>query len=530
MLQPEEGIIKALPRRDKANSRRHWPVFSASLAVVLIFWGLTPLQSSIFATKMINKTLQVPAFLSSSYLSLHDQTTTLTGLYAQSVYNIAWLNESLPPFMDREGMLAPFALTDNNDTVQLAETWTTNTRFYSVDINCEEPGYDGDDMTSSWGCKYDNSYMNLDPTLLKKGQYSAMYVGYWYEESMDSYLQGLCPKEANQTFLVRWLSSEAEIPVDKSQPQNINTTLWCRPFYYQQEVKATVAVPGMNVLDLVPIGLKEPLPSDLINITDFEWSMSQGYEKNNNRGSFPTSSWPNPKDRVQANFPELVWNYYLPNLASFALGAYQRPVQDYLDINNLKDSYQAAYRLLLARKLADILSTGVDHTDTVLATRHYQTQTVIMVPTFVYIVGGLLVTTTIIALLVFIIPSWKRTNLVSEPGSLASLMNLVGRDHHLVDVMSGEDRVTSQQLEKRFQDTTFVLHKGSYLEEPTLCYFDPKMQSRIKEDPAVNPTAPILPPELSWPAGLGFLMLQGLVLATLVYTYVRVQLHDGNQP
>jgi hypothetical protein len=180
---------------------------------------------------MIDKTLQVPAVLSTSYLSLEEQTTTLTGLYAQSVYNIAWLNESLPPFMDRQGMLAPFSLMDTNDTVQLAEAWTTTTRFYSVDVNCEEPGYDGDDMTSSWGCKYDNSYMNLDPSLLKKGQYSAMYVGYWYEESMDSYLKGLCPAEANQTFLVRWLSSEAQVSDGKSPPQNLNTTLWCRPFY-----------------------------------------------------------------------------------------------------------------------------------------------------------------------------------------------------------------------------------------------------------------------------------------------------------
>jgi hypothetical protein len=298
----------------------------------------------------------------------------------------------------------------------------------------------------------------------------------------------------------------------------------------QQEVKATVAVPGMNVLDMVPIGSKEPLPSDLINITDFEWSMSQGYEKNNNRGSFPTSSWPNPKDRIQSNFPELVWNYYLPNLASFALGAYQRPVQDYLDADSLKNSYQAAYRLLLARKLADILSTEVDRNNTALATRRYQTQTVIMVPTFVYIVGGLLVTTTIIALLVFVIPSWKRTNLVSEPGSIASLMTLVGKDLHIVDVMSGEDRATSQELEGQFQDTTFVLQKRSDFEEPTLCYLNPKMQSRLKEDPTVDPTAPILPPELSWPAGLGFLILQGLVMGALVYAYVRVQLHDGNQP
>jgi hypothetical protein len=295
----------------------------------------------------------------------------------------------------------------------------------------------------------------------------------------------------------------------------------------QQEVEATVSIPRMNVLDIVPIGSKTPLPSDLINITDFEWSMSQGYEKNKNRGSFPTSSWPDPKERIKSNFPELVWNYYLPTLASFALGAYQRPVQDYLDPEILKDSYQAAYRLLLARKLADVLSTNLNHTSTILATRRYQTQTVIMVPTFVYIVEGLLATTMIIALLVFVIPSWKRTNLVSEPGSISSLIILTGKDHHLVDSLSDKDSATSQELEEQFSKTTFALPKGNEYQGPALCYLGPGVQSGPKEAQIVNPTKPILPFELSWLFGLGLIILQGMVLAALVYTFVRAQLHNG---
>ncbi|KAI5243243.1 hypothetical protein E4T43_04239 [Aureobasidium subglaciale] len=76
------------------RTSRHWSTFMASTAVVIIFWGLTPLQSSIFATKTVQRISQVDSFTSSSYPSLQDQKTTLTGSYAQSVYNIAWLNES----------------------------------------------------------------------------------------------------------------------------------------------------------------------------------------------------------------------------------------------------------------------------------------------------------------------------------------------------------------------------------------------------------------------------------------------------
>lgn len=298
----------------------------------------------------------------------------------------------------------------------------------------------------------------------------------------------------------------------------------------QQEVRATVVPPEMHVLSIVPTSPKQPLPGDLINITDFEWSMSQGYEKNNNRGSFPTSSWPDPKERVQSNFPELVWDLYLPNLASFALGAYKRPVSDYLDAETLKNSYQAAYRLLLARKLADILSTDHNHAKTVPGTRRYQTQTVIMVPTFVYIVEGLLATTTFIGLLIFVMPSWRRTNLVSDPASIASLMTLACNDHPIVENMSTKDRATSQELEELFQKTTFALQRGINHQEPILRYLGPDVQFSSSKDLVAEPTAPILPPELSWRFGLGFIILQGLVVAGLAYTYARAQLHNGKVP
>ncbi|KAI5200694.1 hypothetical protein E4T39_05618 [Aureobasidium subglaciale] len=509
-----------------ADFQRHWAVFSASLAVVLIFWGLTPLQSSIFATKMIEKTLQVPGVWSESHLSLHEQKSTLTGLYAQSVYNIAWLNESLPPFMDRDGMLKPFSLAKHNDELQINETWTGVTTLYSVDVNCEQATFGSDSILSSWGCQYPNRFMNIQPSSMKRDQYSTMYTGYWYEESMDSYLKGLCPKEANQTFLVGWISGEPDAQNDETHHQNVNATIWCRPFYYQQEVKATVVPPKMTVIDIVPIGTKEPLPSELLNTTDLEWSMSQGYELNNNRGSFLTSSWPNPKDRIKTKFPELYWDYYLPNMASLALGAYQRPTSAYLDPEILGNSYQAAYRLLLARKLADIFSTTFTDADTMLATRRYQTQTVIMVPTFVYVVECLLATTIIVALLIWVVPSWKKTNLTSEPSSLASLMKLTSNDRSFVQRMYERDCATSQELRGLFQDTTFILNEGNTYQGPSLCCTSLETHTSSMQDRRSKPT-PTLPPELSWLSGVGFLALQFLVLTGLAYAYVRADLNDG---
>lgn len=179
---------------------------------------------------MTNKTLQVPAISSKSHLSLQDQKTTLTGLYAQSVYNIAWLNESLPPFMSRQGMLAPFSLENPDGVIESGETWTATTLYYSVDIDCEVPTWNASYIQSSWGCSASNT-LGLFEQNIKEGQYNTMYTGYWYEESMDSYLNGRCPLVANQTFLVRYLAGNSKDQDEEPQRQYVNTTLWCRPTY-----------------------------------------------------------------------------------------------------------------------------------------------------------------------------------------------------------------------------------------------------------------------------------------------------------
>ncbi|KAH0366132.1 hypothetical protein KCU65_g5613, partial [Aureobasidium melanogenum] len=508
-----------------AIRRKHWPTFLASAAVVVIFWGLTPLPSSIFATKTIQKAFRVATITSEAYLSLQDQKETLTGAYAQSSYNIAWLNESLPPFMNRQGMLAPFTLADGNEKLETSETWTAPTHYYSVDINCEVPTTDDHGyIVSSWGCHYSLANMNV-PYETKDDQYSLLYVGYWYEESMDSYLgNGDCPDHANQTFLIRWGRGRKNLTISENSPYPLeSSTLWCRPTYYQQEVNATVAPPSMSVMSILPTGPKRPLPVDLINITDFEWSLSEGYEVNNNRGEFLTSSWPDPQEQVHARFPELYWDIYLPTMASFALGAYQRPAADYLDPEVLKDSYQAAYRLLLSRKLADILMTDFKDGNQSSGTRDYSTQALTMVPTFVYVVEGLLGITVFAAFLILAIPPWRRTILTSEPANLAAMMSIVGNDTHMIQTMSDKDSATSQQLDNMYQQTAFALRNSP--QGPTLCCLD--SQVNVQPVRSSKPSGFILPIELSWYFGSSFLVLQCLVAAGLVYTYVSANLYNG---
>ncbi|KAH0030196.1 hypothetical protein KCU78_g3135, partial [Aureobasidium melanogenum] len=527
-----------------AARRRHWPVFTASLAVVIIFWGLTPLQSTIFATRTIEKNMSVATARSTSYLSLQEQKYNLTAEYTQSVYNIAWLNETLPPFMSQQGMLAPFGLLDNFNKSESAETWTAPTKFYSVDLNCESPTYGIKDtskslLLSSNGCKYSRQNMVL-PTEIKDNEYYSLYVGYWYEESMDSYLLGNCPEQANQTFLIRWSrGQERQAGLDPIVTVTVpkeGTTLWCTSSYYQQDVSATVSAPNMKVLEVVPTGPKLALPADFFNITEFEWGMSQGSDANGNRGTFPSvgipsGGWPSPYDRLCAKFPDLVWDMYayLPNMATFALGTYQRPMAEYLNAETLKDSYQAAYRLLFARRLADVLHPDLDGNTAVLGNRRYTTQTIIMVPAFVYVVESMVAVTAAATSVILLLSLWTKAKLMSEPANIASMMALFGSDSCTVQRMSEDDCATSTDLEAKYKNMRFALSRLRSDQCPTICYNGHHDSDSDTFLSVQKPTTSklILPMELSWAFGIGFLGLQIGLAITLLYLFSRIRTEHG---
>lgn len=533
-LQLNDGMVIRPAQSTSLILCRHWPVFSASLAVVIIYWGLTPLQSSMFATKTIEKNIVVATARSTSYLTLQEQESSLTAEYAQSVYNIAWLNETLPPFMSQQGILAPFGILGTVGKVESAETWTASTRFYSVDLQCER---DNGSLSSSNGCHYSPQNMVL-PSKIKDDEYYSLYVGYWYEETMDSYLLGSCPDDANQTLLVRWSRGQQRqadmASNDIATIAQEDTTLWCTSTYYQQEVEATVSLPALNVLEIVPTGPKMALPVDLFNVTDFEWGLSQGSDKNANRGTYPDvgigGGWPSPYDRLCHEFPKLVWDpqsAYLSNMATFALGTYQRPMAAYLDAEVLKDSNQAAYRLLFARRLADVLRPTLNVSTTVLGSRRYTTQTIIMVPAFVYVVEGMIAFTAIAAFVVLLLSLWMTNKLSFEPASIASLMALSSGDSRLAQKMSGDDCATMEDLRTTYNDAQFGLSMSELDQGPTICFTKADVQSvsTVSRNPLKSKLT--LPMELSWTFGFWFVSLQAGLVCVLLYIYVRIQTDNG---
>ncbi|KAI5243244.1 hypothetical protein E4T43_04238 [Aureobasidium subglaciale] len=355
----------------------------------------------------------------------------------------------------------------------MSETWTAPTWFYSVDIHCETPTREGGGIDSSDGCHYNPANIRV-PDAIKDDQYQSLYL----------------PRDNKPDFfciLVTWKTNKAS------------------------SYRRNYAV------------LQAYLLYRLINITDFEWSMSQGYEVNNNRGEFPTSSWPDPTEKVQSTFPHLYRKWLLP--PKHGQSSPWRIPASYLDAETLKDSYQAAYRLMLAQKLVDILSKDFTTNETYSGTRFHESEALIMVPTFVYVVEGLLATTVIAALLIAAIPSWRKTSLTSEPANLAAMMALSSNDHLTAETMSDKDFATSDELERVYHETTFASIDGD--QGPTLHCINPDSQVTMY-DRSERPAIPVLPFELSWYFGIGFFALQSLVVVALIFAYVRTNHNNGD--
>ncbi|KAJ9659540.1 hypothetical protein H2201_007289 [Coniosporium apollinis] len=513
----------------QAIKRRHWPVFSASTAMILVFWGVTPFQAGIFATDPVIRSFPVPMSRATRHLTLEQQETALTSTYVQSAFNIAWLNETLPPYMSRDYVLEPFGPSAEANRMENSETWTAATRLFSVDVACERAEETEDVYITSRGCEY----FKPDPprgegeNVTLANEWSTLYIGYHNDDGYaDYYLSQDCPLSMSHVFLVRWVHRDWNSSTTEGVGE---TALWCEPTYYQQEVNATVSLPLKSIREIIPLGPKLPVPADVFNATEFEWAMSSGQQRSRTRGEFPANTWPEARSRLQDMGLDLM---YLPKMASFAVAAEKRPPADYLDPEVLRSSYQAAYRLLFSRQMVEVLGREFDPATVSWGKRAYETEAVVVVPVFAYAVEGLLAAVAFFAGLLLFLSITKPRKLDSNPGNLASLMSLVADSKTLLEDFKNLDKKSSKELEEELRDKTYSLsingeQDGAFrlqnkddspLTTPPAASLQPLM---ISAKPGVRPT------EFRVLSGLAFVALQLALLISFAGIYIKILRLNG---
>ncbi|KAF2208689.1 hypothetical protein CERZMDRAFT_21948, partial [Cercospora zeae-maydis SCOH1-5] len=532
-----------------AFKRRQWTVFSGSVIMILVLWGLTPIQAGMFATRTILVRDAVAPWQSLAYTSV-DQQGNLTVDYAQSTYNIAWLNESLPAYMTKEYMLAPFGPSKEPFPDAINQTFTGQTVMYSIDISCEiatlwEKSEGLWYYNSSEGCSYyPPSYRPNGGEDLEK-PFDTLYVGYQNQNGFaDYYLSPYCKTASPHTFFVRW--SKSNTTTIRKADDNIGfdpgaanaTSLYCVPAYYQQPANATISWPGRAVLEAKTYGQKSELPPDMFNVSTFEWAMSSGQAQFTTRGDYPTSGFPDQRSQLTQVPLNLE---FVPKMAPFAIATYRRPLEDYLDPEHLRLSYQAAYRLLFARQLSDILQHS--HTSSAqIGQQVYKTEAVVIVPGFAYAVIGILG-----AVLLFgtglLITLPRRTNMLRyDPATSGALMSLTSGNVETAERFHGFGKVNEKALVKALASSSFSL-RASYSASSVFEVSLYKADDTLEDEPCATSrrecmTTPALdssfhtsdgtrPLEMKLLIGVVFLLLQHAAFFTFLALFLKARSNHG---
>ncbi|KAF2170915.1 hypothetical protein M409DRAFT_63940 [Zasmidium cellare ATCC 36951] len=532
-----------------AFKNRHWHVLSASTIMMLVLWGITPLQAGIFAVRTVTAVEDISSGYSSSYTPV-DQQPDLFGEYAQFVSNIAWLNETLPPFMTRDFVLAEFGSSSDEERIDGRNAILTGeTYLYSLDISCEEPVRWEKQAGIVWyntsrGCSfYGPTYRPMGGNDTSK-PFDTMYVGYSNQDGKaDYYLSNYCNELFEHSFFVRLTKSSPAAIFngtfdDLKQIQE--TSLFCEPTYYKQKAhNASISLPSKAVLGVGALGERETLPLNMVNTTAFEWQMSAG-TGGDARIDFPTSNFPDQKAYL-VNIPLNL--AYISKMAPFAIATTQLPLESYLDHETLRLSYQAAYRLLFARHLTEILGSDLDTSSDQFARRSYVTQAVVVIPGFAYAATAILALIAVLAIGIFATITRRPNKLTGDVATLRSLMDFSAHDPALIKTFSHLDDADSTKIDKALQDTHL------YLEYNDECREGPLLRIRNSEDEVGLEAMPLTgttlsqsseddneptskgpgvrPIEMKLGIGAVFLSLQIAAIITFTVLYFKARQQNG---
>ncbi|KAF2745023.1 hypothetical protein M011DRAFT_470037 [Sporormia fimetaria CBS 119925] len=498
-----------------ALRRGHWAVFWAGTAVLLVTWGFVPIQAGIFTTDTIAKVVDHTAQQSTGFVPAGVQNTTLGLRFAQSAYNIIWLNESLPAYMTRDYVLAPFRV-QGVQTLGVDETWTARTNLYSVDVECEQPslvifpkrtraphdagappvvvgGNHTEVGSSRFGCWYQqfpdhsndtfatpSDFQDSEKTDVSFGkEFTAAYIGFWRTDERHD-LRFKCDDndyenvDKDKTFALAFTRNKK----DPNDPPQNGTYLFCRSHYYSQEVVAEIDARTKAPLRVNRTGSKQPLPEDMWDSHFYGhffhsgegppmFSMAEG----DIRGGLPATSMPSSRSRLEHMPLTVPDDIDDPNrdltagspgtsglkMVGYAIGAANRPLPELLDPQVLRSSYEAAYRILFGRSMVEILDRRFTETTEVSATVRFKTDAVVLVPVFVYIAEGLLAVVSVCAMALVWISLKRKWNLRSDPATIAEIMSLVADSTDLLEEFSHLDVLRMEELERFWNEKHFRL-------------------------------------------------------------------------
>ncbi|KAH7152201.1 hypothetical protein B0J13DRAFT_673264 [Dactylonectria estremocensis] len=445
----------------KSARKKHWPVFFAGTAMVMVFWLLTPLQSALMGLDTVAHTKSATISTRSQLRPLIEQEALLNPDILNTGYAIGWLNQPYAPFTTSEYALLPFYLEDDPAPKTVATNWTAQTTKLSTELSCwpaemEQSGPRGRssfNFLNGQGC---NATVSFNPN----ANYSMLYIGYSSSAYSDFFLAGPnCPKTENSThqFLALWATP---VPVSGSTSPDFNiTALYCQPLYYKQKVLATVESSSLEPINdsIQALSPRELLTATEFNTTAFEYLLANGMPQDLIVKDFPSNNVVEQTPRLNGTG----LTRPVSNMVGFALAGRELPTTDYSFPDTLAGVYFDAHQHLFSVAVNGLLTNTTQVSNRTVSVE-FALHGVVVSRVFATTVECLLGVVAVFTALVLWFTRNALSNLPMNPSTLGRHVDIFRDSPELLQAFRPMDKADEKLLLEEFRNDEFRLSYDRY--------------------------------------------------------------------
>jgi len=421
---------------------RHWNVFCAGLALCLVFWVITPLNSSLLTTQHVTRDIETSFKPLKKLISFDDQKTAMSASFLHTSYGVTWLGEKVHSFMTKELIAIPFKPASYSEVqdhlTRGNESWTAQTRVYQTELSCTPSEIKASESTvykfSTDKCTYVTGSV-----LSSKGIRNMMYIRFANDGTLYYPQAGAECKDPNLFFAIWAKSRNAH---NRSNELDLNA-LYCRPSYHYQTYEVTVDGTDGSILKADPIGERTNFTQEdkIINILTFERNVGTAATDPNANPKYFSSKARDPKSKLEdwgLDFP----TGQIPYLVGLSPG---KKFDDFRDPVTFSNGLERMHKLLFNTALETLLlpdSSGEE----VVGKRKVRSIGIVVVPLIAHILAGFLGLVFICLGGVFLSSYNRQNNLASDPDTLGMKMALIAHSDTLLRDFNGADECPAPHL------------------------------------------------------------------------------------
>ncbi|KAI9748347.1 MAG: hypothetical protein M4579_007248 [Chaenotheca gracillima] len=465
--------------------------------------------------------------------SVEEKDDSLNAEFMNSAYSVIWLGQKLPPFTTASFSLSPFAPEELSvESVGENVTITAPSVAYSTELLCS-PADIGVAQPYFWMSNHQGCNVT-DIGFMPEGEYIAQYVPWFNDPFLDYFLDGpSCSRSFANNFLAVFVKTSKYTGNSTSDFESPNgVALFCEPRYYTQPVNATVNVPDLSVASTIPVGPKEELSKDFMNLTMFEYIIGTGLLPGVSSHEASRREWPQQTmldPYVKLSKLNLSWP--IANMVGFGLGIKEQNGDAFLNATVLHSSFEAAHQLLFALAVSGLprdrtMALGQGQKD-------YRIESVYISVPFAIVVEVALGLVALMTIFVLVYAYRRPSKMPNDPSSIADIVSLIPENPGCLDGLAANHSSSMGLLEERFKDHRFRLQEtvsrgqlhAKIVSQPLL-HQQRTVFTKEETSEDCPRFRPAFPYELSHPIGILFVtILLGLLLGL---SFVHREVHRQN--